>query len=98
MLSVSHVIVITEHISDRLINVQRKVLDYSGVVSHKTQFLPTYVQITFDTMLYSLIVYPKGCNMPCLAGVIDTWGAYTTDVREANLCSCVYLVYQLIAT
>ena len=25
-------------------------------------------------------------------GVINTWGTYTTDVREANLRSCVCLV------
>ena len=55
--------------------------------------ISTHLQITFDTVLYSWVVYTQGVSRALFSvGVIDTWGAYNADVREANLCSCVCLV------
>ena len=53
--------------------------------------ISTYLQITFDTVLYSLVVTQAVSRALFSVGVINTWGAYTTDVREANLRSCVCL-------
>ena len=55
--------------------------------------ISTHLQITFDMVLYSLAVYTQGVSRALFSmGIIDIWGAYTADVRETNLHSCICLV------